>query len=129
MIVILAAKPAYTLRMASPICFRGAVVLPDRVMEEGTVVCEGDRIVSVGHRQPRGVPVVEGHYIVPGYVDLHVHGGGGADYMDGTPEAVRTVNRVHLRHGSTTLFPTTTTGTTGELARMLRACAEVRRNW
>jgi N-acetylglucosamine-6-phosphate deacetylase len=115
--------------MASSICFRGSVVLPDRIIAQGTVVCEGERIVSVGRRRPRAVPVVEGHYIIPGYIDLHVHGGGGSDYMDGTPDAVRRSNRVHLRHGTTTIFPTTTTGTTAELDRMLNACAEVRRQW
>jgi N-acetylglucosamine-6-phosphate deacetylase len=49
--------------------------------------------------------------------------------MDGTAEAVSSVNRAHVRHGTTTIFPTTTTGSTAELKRMLDACAEVRRHW
>src|SRR5262249_42165552 len=49
-----------------------------------------------------------GGYLVPGYVDLHVHGGAGADFMDGTAEAFRTVCQAHLRHGTTSLLPTTT---------------------
>jgi N-acetylglucosamine-6-phosphate deacetylase len=109
--------------------FRGDVVLPDRTLENGCVVCEKGRIVSVGKRVPRGATLIEGAYIVPGYVDLHVHGGEGADYMDGTADAVRIVNRAHLRRGTTSIFPTTTTGTTAELDRMLTACAEVRREW
>jgi N-acetylglucosamine-6-phosphate deacetylase len=60
---------------------------------------------------------------------MHVHGGEGADYMDGTCEAVRTANRAHLRRGTTSIFPTTTTGTSAELNAMLSACAEVRKNW
>ena len=46
--------------------------------------------------------------IVPGFVDLHVHGGGGADVMEG-PDAVRTMARFHAQHGTTTLLATTVT--------------------
>ncbi len=111
------------------ICFSGAIVLPDRILPDANVVCENGRIVTVGRRIPRGIKVVRGHYITPGFIDLHVHGGDGADYMDGSVEAVRTCNRAHLRHGTTTIFPTTTTGSTAELERMLTACREVRARW
>ena len=49
--------------------------------------------------------------------------------MDGTPEAVRISNRAHARHGTTTIFPTTTTGTPAQLAAMLDAVDLVRRHW
>jgi N-acetylglucosamine-6-phosphate deacetylase len=49
--------------------------------------------------------------------------------MDGSLEAVKTVNRAHLRHGTTTIFPTTTTGSPAQVRRMLEACIEVRRSW
>jgi N-acetylglucosamine-6-phosphate deacetylase len=117
----------------SAIAFRGRIVLPDRVLDEGLVLCEDGRIASVrrGGRVARNVPVVDanGGWIAPGFVDIHVHGGEGADYMDGTAEAVRRVNRAHLRRGTTTIFPTTTTGAPEQIDRMLDACAEVRRNW
>jgi N-acetylglucosamine-6-phosphate deacetylase len=117
--------------MSSTVCFHGDVILPDRVLTNSFVVCEKGRIAHVGRRLPRGQQEtpIEGKYIAPGYVDLHVHGGEGADYMDGTPDAVRTANRAHLRRGTTTIFPTTTTGSTEELERMLTACAEVRDGW
>jgi N-acetylglucosamine-6-phosphate deacetylase len=115
--------------MRAAICFRGAIILPDRILSDANVICEGERIVSIGRRTPRGVPVIEGPFISPGYIDLHVHGGDGADFMDGTPDAVRTVNRAHARHGTTTIFPTTTTGSTDELNRMLLACGELRKRW
>lgn len=117
----------------SVVAFRGRVVLPAGIMEEGVVVCEKDRISAVrkGSRVPKGATVVEAGdgWIAPGYVDIHLHGGGGADYMDGTPDAVRTANRAHLLCGSTTVFPTTTTGSPEQIDRMLDACEEVRRNW
>lgn len=49
----------------------------------------------------------EGTYLMPGFVDIHVHGGGGYDFMDGTPEAVRGVCLAHARHGTTALLATT----------------------
>lgn len=115
--------------MSSTICFHGAVILPDRVLTGANVTIEDGRIVSVGRRKPKGLPVIEGAYISPGYIDVHVHGGAGADYMDGTARAVRVANRAHLRRGTTTLFPTTTTGSPAELECMLTACAEVRKQW
>ena len=111
------------------ICFHGDVILPDRTEADAYVLCESGRIASVVYSRPAGVPIVEGRYISPGFVDLHVHGGRGADYMDGTLAAVRTVNRAHARHGTTTIFPTTTTGSTAEIESMLEACGRVRETW
>ena len=115
--------------MSLTICFRGAAILPDRVLLDAYVTIENGRIASVGTRKPRGVEVIAGAFISPGYIDIHVHGGAGADYMDGTADAVRIANRAHLRRGTTTVFPTTTTGTPAELERMLIACGEVRNQW
>lgn len=111
------------------VCFHGEVILPESTSPDTYVVCGGGSILEVTRSRPSGTPIVEGRYISPGFVDIHVHGGNGADYMDGTAEAVRTANRAHARHGTTTLFPTTTTGSTAELAAMIEACAQVRRDW
>ena len=100
---------------------RGSVVLPDRVIPHGEIKIERGRISKITTRRSGGDP----GYLVPGYVDIHVHGGGGADFMDGTADAVRTVARTHLRHGTTTLFPTTTTGSPERIRRMIAACADV----
>jgi N-acetylglucosamine-6-phosphate deacetylase len=50
-----------------------------------------------------------GLVIMPGFIDVHVHGGGGADVMDATPEALRTICRTHARYGTTSLLATTMT--------------------
>jgi N-acetylglucosamine-6-phosphate deacetylase len=80
---------------------RGTAILPDRLVPRAVVVCDRGRILSVtaGGRVPRGAEVVDvgGGYIAPGFVDLHVHGGAGADFMDGTAEAVATACGCHLR--------------------------------
>lgn len=51
----------------------------------------------------------KGGYILPGFVDIHVHGGGGSDFLDGTVEDIRTVTRTHALHGTTSILPTTLT--------------------
>ncbi len=111
----------------------GTLVFPDRLVPGGTVVCHEGRIVGLGRRptSPAGALRVDarGGYITPGFVDLHVHGGGGADFMDATPAAVRRVLDTHARHGTTTLFPTTTTGSPERIAAMLGACRQVRDAW
>lgn len=111
----------------------GTAVLPDRVIENAAVHCRDGRIEWVGSSARRKIPAkaevvdARGGYISPGYVDIHVHGGAGADFMDGSAEAVRTVCEAHARHGTTTLFPTTTTGSPAQIAAMLQACAEVQK--
>lgn len=63
--------------------------------------------------------------ILPGFVDTHVHGGGGGDTMDG-PDGIRALARHHLAHGSTTLLPTTITQTWPQVLAALDAVAQVR---
>lgn len=115
--------------------FRGTVILPTSVLPDGVVIVEGERIVAVGLERsvklPTGATIVDARdgYVSPGFVDIHEHGGGGFDYMDGTIEAVRVANRVHARHGTTTVFPTTTTGTPAHLVAMLDAVERVRHEW
>lgn len=118
---------------APPLVFHnGTAVLPDKLLPDAVVICEGGRIRQVGRTRklPRGATLVDakGGYLAPGFVDIHVHGGAGADFMDGAAEAVRTACRAHARHGTTTIFPTTTTGSPAQLSAMLAACGEVQRS-
>ena len=112
----------------------GTLILSDQLIEGGELLVEDGLIQYVGLPKTRKkfagqVIDLKGAYLAPGFVDIHVHGGGGADYMDGTTEAVRVANRCHARHGTTTIFPTTTTGSRDQIARMLDACGEVYRTW
>jgi N-acetylglucosamine-6-phosphate deacetylase len=115
------------------LCLKGNLILPESVLPDAYLLIRAGRIFSVDHEPPHSwdgtlIEVKQG-YVSPGFIDIHVHGGAGADYMDGTANAVETANRAHLRHGTTTIFPTTTTGTPEQLGRMIHACLEVRDAW
>ena len=104
-------------------------ILPDRLVEEAWVVCVKGKIVSVSKKRPKveAAEVIDGRggYLAPGFIDIHVHGGDGADFMDGKSEAVRVACRAHARHGTTTIFPTTTTGSPEQIHAMLDAVKTV----
>jgi N-acetylglucosamine-6-phosphate deacetylase len=111
--------------------YGGTIVLSDRLLTNGEVHVDGGRIAAV-QVAPASVPVagqqcieLAGGYLVPGYVDLHVHGGDAADFMDGTEEAFRTVCRAHLRHGTTSLLPTTTVARHEQHMAFLQVCREL----
>ncbi len=67
----------------------------------------------------------QGRFILPGFIDTHVHGGGGGDAMDG-PEGLVTLARFHARHGSTTLLPTTVTAPWEEVLAALRVVCSLK---
>jgi N-acetylglucosamine-6-phosphate deacetylase len=103
-----------------------SLIFPDHV-EPGTLVVRDGRIESFGP-VPADATVVDlsGKYLSPGFVDLHVHGGDGADFMDLTAEAFRAVCRCHARHGTTALTPTSTVSTIADSFRFLDLCGELR---
>src|SRR5690348_15166905 len=78
------------------------------------------RLAIAGERIARIEPVEErsGPLILPGFIDLHCHGGGGADLMDGG-DAVRTIARLHGQHGTSALLATTMTAPVAEIERAL----------
>jgi N-acetylglucosamine-6-phosphate deacetylase len=76
----------------------GRVVTPDGIVE-GHVLVEGDRIAEVAGGDPG-----HGRWLVPGFVDIHNHGGGGFSFTTGDPDAARGAAAFHLRHGTTTLL-------------------------
>lgn len=85
------------------------VVLPTGTVEDGRIAVEGTRIAASA---PGGAPALDlsGHWIVPGFVDLHNHGGGGASFTSGTADEVLRGVLTHRQHGTTTLLASTVTG-------------------
>ncbi|WP_432834305.1 N-acetylglucosamine-6-phosphate deacetylase [Dactylosporangium sp. CA-092794] len=79
------------------------VVAGDRVIDNGFVRIEGSRIAEVGP-SASGAVDASAAVVVPGFVDIHVHGGGGATFTTGDVEEARTAARYHLGHGTTTML-------------------------
>jgi N-acetylglucosamine-6-phosphate deacetylase len=109
----------------------GTIVLEDHLLLDGQVEVGVDRITAVRSgalAAPASEKAIDlaGGYLAPGFVDLHVHGGAGADFMDGTADAFRTVCRAHARHGTTSLLPTTTVARHEQHLAFLEQCQRLR---
>jgi N-acetylglucosamine-6-phosphate deacetylase len=68
------------------------------------------------------------HLAVPGFMDIHLHGGGGADFMDASPEAGTTVLKTHLKKGTTSSLPTLMTASDEKILRGIEAVLEIKKN-
>jgi N-acetylglucosamine-6-phosphate deacetylase len=90
----------------------GRVITPEGIIN-GYVLYEDGKIAEIGagDSMPQADEVIDaqGRYVSPGFIDIHTHGAGGADYMDGTLEAYLTAARMSARHGATLVYPTTLT--------------------
>ncbi|MEV5312745.1 N-acetylglucosamine-6-phosphate deacetylase [Streptomyces sp. NPDC052610] len=100
------------------------VVLPTGTVKNGQVIVEGTRITATAPENARVVDVT-GHWLVPGFVDIHNHGGGGASFTSGTVDDVLTGIRTHRSHGTTTLVASTVTGDMHFLAQRAGLLSEL----
>ncbi|WP_310727127.1 N-acetylglucosamine-6-phosphate deacetylase [Streptomyces sp. N2A] len=108
------------------------IARPSGVVERGRITVEGGRITAVHSRdadlaEDRGADSLDltGHLVVPGFVDMHVHGGGGGSFSSADPGECMTVVETHRRHGTTSMVASTVTGELSELARQAGVLAEL----
>ena len=105
------------------------LVEKDGIRENTDVEVKDGKIAGVHDYNPKEtLPRVEGEnrYLAPGFIDLHVHGGGGSDFMDGTAEAFTTAVRAHMQHGTTAIAPTTLTASLDELCGVFDVFRQVK---
>lgn len=113
--------------MKTALCGAG-IVLPDGILQGHALLMEDGAIIGVAAQVPADAQAIDlgGGYLSPGFVDLHVHGGNGADFMDGTQEAFRTAARSSLLGGATTIYPTTVCSSDAALERTFEVFRAVR---
>jgi len=101
----------------------GRVITPGGILDRGVVLIEDGVIRSVGVEDvlAKGAKIIdaEGRYVSPGFIDIHVHGGGGFDFMDGHESAFLAIADLHARYGTTAMLPTTLTASREELLHTL----------
>jgi N-acetylglucosamine-6-phosphate deacetylase len=101
----------------------GRIITPERIIPNGSLLVKDGRIVEIADLDldvPEATGLdAGGGYISPGFIDIHIHGGGGYDFMDNSVEAFLEIARLHARYGTTAIFPTTLTGSTADIINTL----------
>ena len=101
----------------------GRLITPEGIVPNGSVLVKDgiiSEIAGFDMDSPEAVILdAGGRYISPGFIDIHVHGGGGYDFMDNTIDAFLEIAKTHARFGTTALYPTTLTGPTEDIVRTL----------
>jgi len=103
---------------------------PFEEIQDAVIVIRGSKILALGRKgqveTPRGIRALEigGKIIVPGFVDVHIHGAGGRDVMEGTPDALDTVAMTVATHGTTSLVATTVTASEKETCTSVAGIAD-----
>lgn len=88
----------------------GKIILEDRVVEGFCLLIEADKVLRITNVLPQdGFEIIDAEncFVSAGFVDMHVHGGGGHDFMDCTAEAIVLACQLHMKHGTTSICPTT----------------------
>lgn len=95
------------------------IITPYRIIEKGSLLLQEGKIIQISEESKNEPDCLEidakGLYVSPGFIDIHVHGGGGHDFMDGTVESYLGAAEIHAKHGTTSMVPTTLTSTNDEL--------------
>ncbi len=110
--------------MSDVTILNATLVLPDRLLERAWLNVQSGRIAAFGTLDSLPSQMVqtwdaEGRFLAPGFIDMHVHGGDGADFMDGDEAAFATAIAAHRRHGTTGIVPTSTVATHKQTLRFL----------
>ena len=105
------------------------ILTPQGWMQDGSVIIRDNKILEVTNCDLAvvGAEVVDakGMYVVPGGVEIHIHGGGGCDFMEGTEEAFRGAIKAHMKHGTTSIFPTLSSSTVPMIEAAAETCTKL----
>src|ERR1700730_7016898 len=101
----------------------GKIITPRGIIPNGSILIIGNKIAEISHRNievPGALQIdADKKYIAAGFIDIHVHGGGDHDFMDGTETAFLRAAELHVQYGTTCMTPTTLSGSKEELLRVI----------
>lgn len=103
------------------------IVFLDKI-EEGSVLVENGKIKEINPSNAEDKNIIDGNglYLAPGFIDVHIHGAGGCDTMDGTYEALNTIAKTIVKHGTTSWTPTTMTVSIDDIYTSMSAIHEAK---
>ena len=105
------------------------ILTPQGWLKDGSVIIRDNKILEVTNCDLAviGAEVVDakGMYVVPGGVEIHIHGGGGCDFMEDTEEAFRGAIKAHMKHGTTSIFPTLSSSTVPMIEAAAETCTKL----
>lgn len=110
----------------------GRLITPAGIAEKSLYIKNG-KIIDITEKELKSDKEIDadGKYVAPGFIDIHVHGGGGYEFVDGSYEAIKEAANIHARHGTTTIYPTISaydnekTEKTLDALRAYRNCEEI----
>ncbi len=105
------------------------IITSERVIDNGNLLIKNDKIAEIS-KDDIAVDAAQeidaqGNYVAPGFIDMHVHGGGGFDFMDNTAEAFIGIAQTHAKYGTTSMMPTTLSCEKEDLHRTIKTYEEV----
>lgn len=107
----------------------GRILTPQGWLEGGSVIVEDGKIAEVSNNSfaIEGAEIIDakGCDIAPGGIEMHVHGGGGRDFMEGEEEAFRVAVDAHMQYGTTSIFPTLSSSTVPMIEKACETCTKL----
>ena len=105
------------------------ILTPSGWLKDGSVLMRDDKILEVTNCDLAVIGAelfdAKGMYVVPGGVEIHCHGGGGSDFMEGTEDAFRNAIKTHMKHGTTSIFPTLSSSSVEMIDRAAETCTKL----
>lgn len=107
----------------------GRILTPQGWLKDGSVILRDNKILEVTNSDLAiiGADIIDvkGMSVVPGGIEMHVHGGGGRDFQEGTEDAFRTAVAAHAKFGTTSVFPTLSSSTVPMLEQAIETCEKL----
>lgn len=107
----------------------GRILCGEEIVDDSSLLFAEGKIVDIISNNDviEGADIIDakGNYVAPGCIDLHVHGGGGHDFMEATPEAFYAITEAHAKHGTTSIYPTLAAASRQTIDQAIQTCESI----